>query len=414
MGHIPPEALDYIFGGEGIEKIGTLPADLREIARMARENLEYWYGVDIRLTAYPHISNHLSFYIMNHAAILEDKFSPRGLVIDGLVTSNGSKISKSRGNVVTLLGVVRNNSADLYRLYIALVADLASTLDWNNDDLSSIRKKLDSFGAIMDSFKPEKSRPDGIVEGWFYARFMLHASQYIEMMNAFDIRSAFIQIFYEVLNDLKYVERRNGSRDASISGVLSAWLIMLSPVIPHTAEKLWNRYVAKSLVSGETLERDFVITLGQRIVEAYGTTLDRIIPSWHELSAEPLKLAGVIVEAEDYLNHLISDVREIIRTIRITPSTVEIFTSGQESRMISELILSNRTDEIEPRLKPYIGEVMKLRKSISIKPFSELEVLRENREYLESVLSIKVSVREEQLSVAGKNAWPGRPKIIIK
>ncbi|MCL4329514.1 MAG: leucine--tRNA ligase [Candidatus Thermoplasmatota archaeon] len=414
LGHIPAEVLDYIFRGESSEKMGPLPEDLKKIGKEARENLEYWYGVDIRLTAYPHISNHLSFYIMNHAAILEEKFSPRGIVIDGLVTSNGSKISKSKGNVVTLLGVVRNNSADLYRLYVALVADLASTMDWNNDDLSSIRKKLDLFNAIMESFKPEESNPVGAIHGWFYAKFMLHASQYIEKMNSFDIRSAFIQIFYEVLNDLKYVERRNGSRNASISGVLRPWLIMLSPVIPHTAEKLWSRYVAKSLVSGEMLEKDFVLSLGQRLIAAYGKSLDKFVPNWRELSEEPLKLASTIVEAEDYLNQLISDVREIIRTIRITPSSVEIFTSGQESRMISELILANRPDEIEPHLKPYIGEGMKLRKSISIKPFSELEVLLANREYLESVFNIKVYVNEGPLSVGGKNAWPGRPKITIR
>lgn len=414
LGHIPQEVLDYIFTGKTDQKIISMPKDIREIIYEAKENLDYWYGVDIRLTAYPHISNHLSFYIMNHAAVLDPKYSPRGLVIDGLVTSNGSKISKSKGNVVTLLGVVRNHSADLYRLYVALVADLASTMDWNDDDLLSIKKKFDSFISIMENFKPEESGQRGPIYGWFYSRFMLHASQYLEKMETFDIRTAFIQIFYEVLNDLKYLERRDGYRNSSISTILKSWLIMLSPVIPHTAERIWNKYVKKSMVSAEVLDREFAGSLAKNIIDAYGQDLETIIPNWKEMMKDPLKLAKTIVEAEEYLNQVISDIREIIKTTKIKPKSIEIFTAGEEGSEISSLLLANRINEVKPAWKRYIGEAMKLRKNISIKPFSEYGVLIGNREYLSSNFDIDVMIQKQGLTPGEKNAWPGRPKIIIK
>jgi len=76
---IPPESLipevfDYVFLGIGspeeVSKKSGIPIEV--IEEMRRE-FTYWYPVDHRHTGVPHISNHLSFYILHHIAIFGEK-----------------------------------------------------------------------------------------------------------------------------------------------------------------------------------------------------------------------------------------------------------------------------------------------------------------------------------------------------
>ncbi len=382
IGSIPPEIVEYVYADGQEEVLSKYGNIVRKLAKEARKEKDYWYGVDIRLTAPPHISNHLAFYIMNHAALMPERDAPKGIIISGLLLANGAKISKSKGNAISLLKISTKYTADLYRLFVAVSADISSVLDWNETEIAAVRRKYDAFVDSLGSTENYPQSTNKQVEEWFNSKFNQHLKDYFQKMDLFDIRGAYIAVFYEVLNDLKYVEARGGNISLCVSGVREQWLKIMSPVIPHTCEELWERFGHSGFISSETMG-----------LESIG-----------EVNEESIR-------SEKYLQDIISDVREIIKATGITPGQVEIQTCGKGLREAAELMSENRLKEVVPNFKAMIPEFMKNKKNIDFSVNNELKILTENSSYLESVLKSTIQISESHPQAGKKNAWPGRPMI---
>ncbi|GGM78389.1 leucine--tRNA ligase [Thermogymnomonas acidicola] len=382
LGSVPYDLMDYIYGYSGIDG-SRYDSRVIELARRAREQREYWYGVDIRLTAFPHLSNHLAFYIMNHSALFRGRDLPKGLIITGLVVSNGAKISKSKGNVVSLLTISRKYSADIYRLYVAVNADISTNLDWNETDVSALRKKYEMFVDLMENFRPTEGEED--IDRWFVSRFYMHMRAFIDSMEQYSIRNAYVQIFYEVLNDIRRYQTRGGDVNRGLGKVLRDWLICMMPAIPHTCEEYWHRLVKDSFVSTERID----VEIDGRI--DWGT-----------------------IESEDYLDRVVEDIRSILKATSLKPKRIVIGCHSQRARRIAEMILSGRQNELDREERSFIPDFMKNRKNISLLSIDEAAVLERNRKYLEGLFSTEVVVTVRDLSPRGKNPWPGRPAIVLE
>ncbi len=378
LNSIPGEILDYIFMGKPLEN--NYDKFTVDNAFNAKNAFDYWYGNDLRITAPPHISNHLSFFVMNHAALFSGKNLPGGLLISGLVISNGSKISKSKGNVISLLDIVNKYSADLYRLFIAVGADISSLLDWNEKDLSSVKKRYLYFIEMLDNYS-ETEEINSYIYKWFYSSFYLNLKNYISMMESMNIRDAYISIFYNVINDLKSLENRGGNINAALGMIIKDWLRALSPVIPFACEEYWHRYAANTYVSSETIDTD-----------VYD------------------KIDFKVLKSEEYLQSLLSDIREILKIIKIEAKTAFITVYGDEQM---KFITDYKANTLEKNYRIMIGDYMKNKKRISEEPADEYNIIRENLDFMEKSLGVKIEVQSSK-TIATKNPWPGRPLINIK
>lgn len=381
LGKIPDSVFDYIFRGNGSSE--GYESDVADLIERARKEADYWYGVDMRITALPHFSNHLVFYIMNHAAVLPEEFEPGGLGIVGLLVSAGAKIGKSKGNVVNLLPVARKYSADVYRLYTAILADISSQLDWNEKDIDNLIRKYDSFTDLLDKFGRVEREPSE-TEKWFISRFYDRLDSYIKDMDEYSVRSAYVSIFYEAMNDLKRVEKRGGDPNAALTHVLKDWLIALSPVMPHTCEEYWHRYIEDSFVCIQELE------------ESYSGRIDR-----------------GLIEKESYLDSVIEDIRSIVSVTGKEPSTISIQTASPVLAEFVRLVEEKMMKDIRAEWKPLIPEYMKVRKFVKVPGFDELQFLLSNSYYVGRLFSCNVEVTAGDVRSKGKKAWPGRPSILI-
>ena len=90
-----------------------------------RNEFNYWYPVDVRVSGKDLIQNHLTYYIYNHCAIWENDRSkwPVGIRANGHLLLNSAKMSKSEGNFLTLNEAVKKFSADGMRLCLANAGD---------------------------------------------------------------------------------------------------------------------------------------------------------------------------------------------------------------------------------------------------------------------------------------------------
>ena len=375
---IPYGILDYILLGKEVgEKYDEYTM---ENARKARDEFRYWYGNDLRITAPPHISNHLAFYIMNHAAIFRGKELPGGLMISGLVISNGAKISKSKGNVISLLEIIKHYSADIYRLFMAAGADISSLLDWNEKDLSSVIKRYSYFTDILDAYSPGDD-DSNYIYSWFKSAFYRNLKTYIADMESMNIRDSYIAIFYNVMNDLRNVESHGGNINIALKPVLADWLKALSPIIPFAAEEYWHRHIDNnSFVSAQTID----MNIDNRI--DYN-----------------------ILKSENYLNRVISDIREILKIIHIDAKKATITVYGQKQKTFLEEYPGGNLDR---EYRTMIGDYMKNKNRIDTEMIDEYSIIEANRKYLESSLKLDITVVKSD-SIQKKNPWPGRPLIEI-
>ena len=204
-------------------------------------------------------------------------------------------------------------------------------------------------------------------------------------MDQYAIRHAYISIFHEVMNDLKYLERRGGRVNVVLQKIMRHWLIALSPVIPHLCEEYWHRHVSESYVSLEILPA---------------------IPDGYPDES--------VLKAEEYVNRIIQDIREIMKATGIEPKSIQVSVVPDEIRAIFPSLAKGDMSKVPQDMKWTIPEFMKIRNLISQFDGDEYSILESSKEYLESTFGCKVSVSRGRPDRRNKNAWPGRPLIRLE
>ena len=69
-----------------------------------RGEVEYWYPMDLRVSAKDLIQNQLTMSLFNHAAIWQNfpEKWPKSYSVNGHIMIDGEKMSKEKGNFFTM------------------------------------------------------------------------------------------------------------------------------------------------------------------------------------------------------------------------------------------------------------------------------------------------------------------------
>lgn len=121
-------AWDYVFLGHDY-KAEECPGVSEETLKKLRHEFEYWYPMDLRVSAKDLIRNHLTMSLYNHAAIWHENLEQRmtrGYFCNGYLMINNMKMSKSTGNFMTIRQCINKYGTDASRLALA---DSGDTLD---------------------------------------------------------------------------------------------------------------------------------------------------------------------------------------------------------------------------------------------------------------------------------------------
>jgi leucyl-tRNA synthetase len=382
---IATDILDYIMLGLPIAE-GEYESSVMELITQARKEKEYWYGVDLRLTATPHLTNHLVFYLMNHVALFSGKDLPHGIAISGLVIVEGSKIGKSKGNAIPLSVISNRYSADIYRLYMSISADPQSVVDWKETEIQSVQKK---YQLLLETISSVDSVSDDLedmseVEKWFLSSFRSRMITFRESIINFNIRQGIVSVFFDVMNDIKRLEKRGGSRTRMLKIIMAEWLKALSVVIPFTSEEQWNRLLLPGSVANAQIEH-------------------------YSLDAMDRDL----MERESYIDRVEEDIRSILKVIGKEPKKISIAVAGEEQIKVMRYVSENKTRSLDKHLLHLIPEAMKVRNLVSFYNFDEFSVLQENMVYFASIFRAELKI-DRAKTEKNKNAWPGRPLIHIE
>ncbi|KAJ3796995.1 hypothetical protein GGU11DRAFT_102136 [Lentinula aff. detonsa] len=114
------EVWEYVFCDGPWPSSTILP---QEKADALKHEFNYFYPFDIRSSGKDLINNHLSFALYNHVAIFPPDKWPISIRTNGHLMLNGTKMSKSTGNFLTLRDAVNKFGADACRLALADAGD---------------------------------------------------------------------------------------------------------------------------------------------------------------------------------------------------------------------------------------------------------------------------------------------------
>jgi len=402
---LPLEALreeffDYTFLGIGDAEEVAMKINIGvDILKRIREEFEYWYPIDLRHTAPPHLSNHLAFFLMHHAAIFPERHLPRAITLNELVIREGQKISKSKGNVIPLAKVSELYGVDLYRFYCAINADMGSIIDWREQDVSALKRRVNALIELFDeSTGVNTLKEDEFTHAdrWLLSKFYRRLKESIERFNAFRIREVGINMVFNLMNDIRYYERRESEerRRRIVRNVMEDWLIILSPIVPHICEEIWHK-LHNTFISLQTLPGVKEALIDERVEKE-----------------------------EEYLLALIDDINEILKIAEIVPSKIYVYTA---ERWKWEIFKALELEDLPDKDK--IKEAMKLRKDKNTVDFvkqlmrsnpvyfelGEEEILNREKEYLMREFGCEVGINEEYDPKGKKKfAIPLKPAIYVE
>lgn len=390
---------DFIFLGK--ETLSYKSESTRRNAEDARKEFLYWYPVDLRHTSYPHISNHLTFYLFNHVAIFPKNEWPIGISTGGMVISEGQKMSKSKGNVYPLLTVKRKYGADLFRLYLCSNADVWYDVDWRTGEVDNYSKKLERFLSITKEALNSKEIPEKR-DLWLFSRMIRRISKAGEYYGAMKIREAAIGLFFDALNDIRDLENFAG-KDRTLRVVRKfarEWALSLAPIIPFLSEEINQLYGGKEFAS----------------IEKYPS-------SKNEFQAE---------ESEwDFIESLIGDYRNITKVSTIKPKEMIVNTAEMWKW---DLLKEAETNDIgkmiknaDPERREFLLTIKKKKEFDNRRRKgqnaqnpeerhllqNEVQILEKYKDDLSRFLGLEVVVNGNATPEKSKKAVPGRPSISL-
>lgn len=414
--HIPAEKItddlfDFIFYGEGTSTVLAKKYDVSEtlLQKMYQEYI-YWYPLDFRNSGKDLVQNHLAFFIFNHVALFPEEQWPKSISVNGWVTVDGQKMSKSLGNMIPLRDMSEKFSVDAARFTILSGGEGLDDPNWDSCFAAAFKQKLQNFHDFCLEHYNKGRETHHALDAWMESRLHAIIEQATAAMEETLFRTASQQIFFEVQHALRwYLKRcRNEPQKKIINTVIEAQLILLSPFVPHLCEEIWEKIGKKGFVStaqwpaADQKKMKEELDVGEVMIE---TVLDDVSSVLKLVKKEkPMQITLFVALPWKY--ELLTIVRRAMQKTR-------------NPRVILQQVLE------EKELKKYGKEIAqflpRLVTSGKLPQFlasdeEELKVLHHAKLFFEEEFHCTVAILKAQSSGHPKalHALPGKPTIVVE
>ncbi|KAF7320806.1 hypothetical protein HMN09_00167000 [Mycena chlorophos] len=238
------EIWEYVFCNGPFPEQSPVPKDK---ADALKHEFEYFYPLDIRSSAKDLVPNHLTFCLYNHVALFPEDKWPRSMRTNGHLLLNGQKMSKSKGNSLTMRDAIRKFGADATRLSLADAGD--GVEDANFDEKSANANILRVHTLIMwceEMVKEQASLRQGAKE--YHDNVFEHEIN--DLINitkshyeATNYKDALKYGFYELQTARDWY--REVTSDVGMHGDLVLYWIrsaalIIAPIAPHFSEHIYT------------------------------------------------------------------------------------------------------------------------------------------------------------------------------
>lgn len=429
MNSIDPEDLNDEFFDEVFLDIKSDKSSVKidsELTKQMRDEFNYWYPLDWRLSAKDLVGNHLSFHMFHHSAIFPRDKWPQGIVVFGMGLLEGNKMSSSKGNIIMLEDAINTYGSDVIRLFLMSSAEPWQDFDWRENEVRGISKRMEWFfefarrvekiyGSqilIMDHLNPPSVEQP--ISKWMLAQVNMRINDATEALEGFQTRKALQDAFFLFKKDIDHlfyrIEHQTEDEEAMneiaevLVYMLGVWIRLMVPFVPHGCEELWNKFRGEGLVS---------------------TT------PWPEYFAELVDES--VQKGEEIVHGLSQDINEIKKVINIKPQKIHVYVAPEWKWKLFEIadgigkpdigkimqtaikqnIHDNKKEIAEFAKK--IGKEMTKMKYVGI--IDEYSILKDSIEFLSGEADAEIVVYDEPSydpENKSRNAMPYKPAIYIE
>lgn len=228
----------------------TTPTQLRQEEAFSRADESYWMDVDEYIGGIEHAILHLLYSrfftkVLRSLGYTDSSEPFSHLLTQGMVTKEGAKMSKSKGNVVDPEEIIVQYGADTARLFILFAAPPVRELEWNDFALEGSYRFIKRLCAKVEKIQKIQNLPkiqsQNLNEKEKYARKKVYEAlkKYQETFchaNGYAFNTL-IAACMEALNALN--EQDNAEIWSEGYFIL---LNILEPIIPHICWELSQEY----------------------------------------------------------------------------------------------------------------------------------------------------------------------------
>ena len=250
------------------------PHNDNELAAM--DKLNYWMPVDCYNGGMEHVTRHMIYSRFWHHFLYDigvvntpepyAKRSAQGMILG----ADGDKMSKSKGNVVDPLDIVKEYGADTLRTYVLFMGDYGAAAPWNDSSVKGCKRFLERVAGLTDIMTDASADPDMEVK---FHKAIKKVTADIEAMKF----NTAIACLMTLINDI--YTAGSISRDD-----LVIFIKLLCPFAPHLCEEMWESVGGEGFLSlskwpeyDETKTVESKVEIGVQINGKLKTTI--VIPN---------------------------------------------------------------------------------------------------------------------------------------
>ncbi|OON91641.1 MAG: leucine--tRNA ligase [Epulopiscium sp. Nele67-Bin001] len=207
---------------------------------ISKEDAAKWLPVDMYVGGVEHAVLHLLYARFYTKFLYDIGVVPfvepfTRLFNQGMVTKDGAKMSKSKGNVVSPDELVKKYGCDSLRLYELFVAPPELDAEWDDRGIEGVHRFLNKFWRLITTNKVVKDNRD--LER-VRNKLIYDITSRIETFSLNTVVSGFM----EYTNKLIEMQKAIGGIDKE---TVRTFIVLLAPFVPHMSEELWE-------ITGET------------------------------------------------------------------------------------------------------------------------------------------------------------------
>lgn len=221
-----------------------------------KEKAKRWMSVDQYIGGVEHAILHLLYSrfftkVFSDLGLVDVQEPFENLLTQGMVLKDGTKMSKSKGNVVSPEEIVGRYGADTARMFILFAAPPERDLEWSDRAVEGCNRFLNRVWRLVYSVKNQVAKAPAIEAGTAFVgvhKEMRRLTHYAIKKVTEDVSGRFnfntaISAIMELVNGI-YTYRDKVAeveRDKSIlAEAINSTIILMSPFAPHIAEELWE------------------------------------------------------------------------------------------------------------------------------------------------------------------------------
>ncbi len=300
-----------------------------------RAAADHWLPVDQYIGGVEHAILHLMYARFLTKALadigqlgVQEPFA--NLFAQGMITRDGAKMSKSRGNTVSPGEYVERYGADTARTYICFMGPPERGGDWSDEGVEGVNRFLSRLWRLCGEVEERTAAGELGVEAEGEARELLAKAHWAidkatrDFQRGFQFNTA-ISAVMELVNDVYRLkdglyEDPEGAAAVRFATATAASLIF--PFAPHLGSEVFERLAGERVwerawpVADPSLLASDTVTL---VVQVNGKLRDRIEAAADAPREELLRLAR---ESEKVERHL--DGREVVKEIVVPGKLVNL------------------------------------------------------------------------------------------